>query len=80
MYQHSCHNTSEAYGKLAKSKEKLDSIKGPAARRKKAEEKFREVIEVASAISLGCSLQGQGLGLGQPMQPSPDFLLECIKS
>ena len=43
MYQHSCHNTSEAYVKSSKSKEKLDSIKGVSARRKKAEDKFKEV-------------------------------------
>lgn len=43
VYQHSCHNTSEAYVKVCKSKEKVDSIKGQSARRKKAEEKFKEV-------------------------------------
>ena len=42
VYQHSCHNTSEAYAKVCKSKEKMDSIKGPSSR-KKAEEKFKEV-------------------------------------
>lgn len=41
VYQHSCHNTSEAYAKVCKSKEKMDSIKGPSSR-KKAEEKFKE--------------------------------------
>lgn len=45
MYQHSCHNTSEACVKTLKSKEKVDSIKGVSARRKKAEEKFKEVIK-----------------------------------
>ncbi len=43
VYQHSCHNASEAYVKASKSKEKLDSIKGVSARRKKAEDKFKEV-------------------------------------
>ncbi len=44
VYQHSCHNTNEAYTKLAKSKEKVDAAKG--ARRKKALEKDLEVIIV----------------------------------
>ncbi len=42
VYQHSCHNTNEAYNKLTKSKEKVDAAKG--ARRKKAVEKDLEVI------------------------------------
>lgn len=44
VYQHSCHNTSEAYVKVYKTKEKLDSIRGATARRKKAEDKCKEVF------------------------------------
>ena len=43
VYQHSCHNTTEASLKVAKSREKLDATKGPAQRRKKAEDKYKEV-------------------------------------
>lgn len=45
VYQHSCHNTSEAYAKVCKSKEKLDSVKGLSARRK-AEDKWKEVENI----------------------------------
>ncbi len=41
VYQHSCHNTNEAYSKLTKSKEKVDTSKG--ARKKKAVDKDMEV-------------------------------------
>ena len=42
VYQYTCHHCMEAHGKLVKSKERVDSIKNPA-RRKKAEEKEKEV-------------------------------------
>ena len=42
VYQYTCHHCMEAQGKLVKSKERVDSIKNPA-RRKKAEEKEKEV-------------------------------------
>jgi len=42
VYQHSVHNTAEAYNKLTKSKEKLDATRG-TTRRKKAQEKQMEV-------------------------------------
>ncbi len=51
MYQHSCHNTLEASLKASKSREKWEVIKGQAARKKKAEEKYKEVRGVV--ISLG---------------------------
>ena len=51
VYQHSCHNTSEAYAKVCKSKEKLDSVKGLSARRK-AEDKWKEVKNIILYLHL----------------------------
>ena len=43
VYHHSCYNTHEAHNKLLKSKEKVESARNSAARRKKAQEKEAEV-------------------------------------
>ena len=42
VYQHSCHNTAEAHSKVVKCKEKVDTSRG-GARKKKAQDKELEV-------------------------------------
>ena len=48
VYQYACHHSAEAHSKLMKSKEKVDAVKNSAVRKKKAEEKEKEVL-----LSLG---------------------------
>ena len=73
MYQHSCHNTSETGLKAAKSKEKMDSIKGAAARRKKAEEKYKEVRKPAVVV---CSCTVLTLKVNFCMQRQKQFKIQ----
>ena len=51
VYQHSCYNTQEAYNKLMKSKEKVETARSSATRRRKAQEKELEVYSFTSILS-----------------------------